>query len=357
MGEQESNTIEAEKGRTLLVVVALLLAIYGTSLALGFLVDAGLPTLVMLVTGLGLVVVLSRWLPSVWVGVLVGAMSFSLPVLQVNDFGVGHGEPVELAALVSAWIAVGGLGGAAINGAERTGRPRLKRVVRATSWLLLAGGVVGVGIGCWEGLAASTPGRLGQMLEFRLVAETGDPGLTEESVSDAVGTGQAPRGYAWMKISPEEGKELLAKSAIIRHQTPEAGYPNAIQHFVLVADDHPYALTHRPERNAWGVKAVRRVWDTERWEGMIYVGVSLRLDKAGAAQLREVSRACINRQLAIVVDGWVRAAPTVQSTLSTDLELTKSFATTGRNATSEQQIADARQWVEDLHVILKQKGE
>ncbi|HEY2252615.1 MAG TPA: TIGR03067 domain-containing protein, partial [Planctomycetaceae bacterium] len=157
-------------------------------------------------------------------------------------------------------------------------------------------------------------------LEFRFAANPADSILQPRVPADfekrhypdnsAKGRAAAKdNGFIWIKLAhPKDGKVSL----------PLEG-THADSRFALLADTPEHSL---PWDGKWSVEECRVVRDPLGDENF---GVELKLNEAGGAALRALTKSHLNQPLAIIVDGEIIAAPIVRSEIGRAVAITGKF--------------------------------
>lgn len=167
--------------------------------------------------------------------------------------------------------------------------------------------------------------KLNNSLAFRVVVKLGEKSsaititkaqrdkLVKQPLSEKSFTTQSGFKYCWRKVllSTEDSIEngVDAQKKILRT------YRGRL--YILLADSPGYCMR---ADNSWGVKSVKIVEDV-----VGETALSVTLDKAGGEKISIVTSKCKGKELAVVALKKVYSAPTVQTMIKSQLQITGRF--------------------------------
>lgn len=243
---------------------------------------------------------------------VLSALSFLCPLILLDGL-----KPLLLLVGLAAVVAPACAFAAVLAWAERGGHQPARRIMRVSAGVILAAGLV-VGIAqlapglCARWNLTSTAVRHPKGLEFRVVAEIGEDGLTYERVQSLLQTDVAPPSWIWMPLADHVEDSALPRD-VVRRVDGGARY-------VLLADEAPYTMT--PDSDpGWGIRSAKVTEEKQEDGRQVWVFLDITFDEAGGTRLHDLSSACLGRGLAIVVGGTVRSVPMVQTPLGRSVRI------------------------------------
>jgi hypothetical protein len=266
---------------------------------------------------------------SLCTGVILGVLVWSGFLTVMISEGDSL-STITLASLISLLVVVlpTALLAVAFAWTERGSHPRIKLISRCIVFMLFLGTATLAGFMGWKAWDEYSPGKYGQNVEFRVLAQIGKHGLTEQLVSQSAGIESPPAGYIWI---PSEVTELDDSAIGLEHDG---------QLYVLLHNLPPWIMTHESNAQPWAIKNAHveeaslpsttsgagRNHDSGYVENFESVRISLlmRLDCRGGEQLESLTKQCRSdshfvdefHQLGIVVSGKLVHSAAVREVLS-----------------------------------------
>jgi SecD/SecF fusion protein len=151
------------------------------------------------------------------------------------------------------------------------------------------------------------------------------PGLKEENRQEARKTIEQTAYLEFLLVHPDNDR-LQAEALSDPRFRPPLGYTNLTEKSIREGREvtRNYFVKVKPEQGLTG-KYVERAWVSYDEIGRPYI--SLTFNKEGAAIFGRVTSANVGRQLAIVLDGELKSAPTIQDAiLGGQAQITGSFS-------------------------------